>query len=1140
MKFDEQFSREQFIDWINDFLPNFKQNIRNVDIPKGATGIKSIETLGESDIGVRVFVVETNNDPSRRRVGWATDSFNVIKTSGTPNALMAYFRRDSLQWRFSLLTSIPSWNDNRIIIKLSNPKRQSYVVGPKSKTKTPYQYLISKGKIINLDDLKNRFSLEVVNKEFYKEVSKAFTQLVGGTLTSGKSKNIYQALLKLPSVKDHSKTTLEFAVRLIGRIIFCWFLREKRSSAGNSLMPHDLLSLESVNNTQDYYHRILEPIFFEVLNKSTKSRIESFDNKLFLQIPYLNGGLFSPQEEDFYKRSKVESQSQFHNTLIIPDDWFKSFFEVLETYNFTIDENTSFDEELSIDPEMLGRIFENLLAEINPETGETARKSTGSYYTPRVIVDYMVDESLSLYLKDKTDIDEKKIKSLITYDLEDDLSLTEEEKNIIIEYLSKIKILDPACGSGAFPIGALQKIVFILQQIDPHAKKMYEMDIKQISPEYRKLVQREYENGNFDYLRKLRIIRDCIYGVDIQPIATEISRLRCFLTLVVEQKIDDTLENRGIQPLPNLDFKFVTANSLVGLPKIAENQQLLFDEKNNIEELRELMTQFFSADENEKFTLINEFHNIQKKLIKQYFGQKDYSLFEQNKILSDLGDWEPFTHKPTTWFDPEWMFGIKNGFDIIIANPPYVGNKGHKDEFQIVQNGSLGGFYQRRMDLFYFFFHLALNVGNQGSTIAFITTNYYPTATGATKIRKDFKDRGTIISLVNFNELKIFESALGQHNMITILKKGTSDVALAHTSITKKIGLATPDTIQFILGGKDLDTEYYEIIQNNIYDGDEYYIRLTGNVEQGDNPIHAILDKVKEQGENLGRLCNTNQGIVTGADKVSKRHIEKFKIRANKGDGIFVLNPIELRSKKIGLNSSHIRPWYKNSDIKKYWVNRRTKEYVLYFKDKKFNQEIEPEILKHFNNFKDLLTARLSVCKKNKFQWNIVSKWIDRGEFYLLFYPRKQEIFESPKIVVPQRSPSNIFGYTESPWYASADVYFITQNNENYSLKYILALLNSKLYYLWLYHRGKRKGETLELYQKPLSEIPIKKISIKEQKPFNEIVDNILAITKSDDYIENLEKQAKVKDYGKQIDQMVYKLYDLGDDEIKIVEESVK
>src|SRR5262249_47817387 len=160
---------------------------------------------------------------------------------------------------------------------------------------------------------------------------------------TGSNQKTYKPILKLPSIEEKNQITLEFAVRLIGRIIFCWFLREKRSTAGVSLMPKQLLSLEAISEYPSYYHKILEPIFFEVLNKALNARDDVLSRGAYSQIPYLNGGLFSPHEDDYYKR-RSGGTSSFKDTLIIPDQWFVEFFSLLETYNFTIDENTSFDE----------------------------------------------------------------------------------------------------------------------------------------------------------------------------------------------------------------------------------------------------------------------------------------------------------------------------------------------------------------------------------------------------------------------------------------------------------------------------------------------------------------------------------------------------------------------------------------------------------------------------------------------------------------------------------------------------------------------------------------------------------------------------------------------------------------------------
>ena len=713
MEFKDAYDRDHFIDFLQkDFLPDFKKEIRSVNLTNFSS-IKKAFYLGESkDLDLQVFEFLFEGSPNKR-IALTKDAFTVMRSSAIFNALAVFHSPDNNDWRFSLMTATPEPTEKgKVKLSYSNPKRLSFFLGPNAKTNTPTKFLRSKGKIVDFEDLKSRFSIEVVNKEFYKEISQAFIKLVGESL-------------KLPDKIVSDNISQEFAVRLIGRIIFCWFLREKKSQAGIALMPKDLLSIEAVKKTENYYHKILEPIFFEVLNKPINSRRDDFANEPFSHIAYLNGGLFSPQDDDYYKRANNDLQSQFEKTLTIPDSWFKYFFEILETYNFTIDENTSYDEELSIDPEMLGRIFENLLAEINPETGESARKSTGSYYTPRVIVNYMVDESLLLYLKVTTGINEGKLLAIISYDLNDDIDnpVTAEEKEKIIDALEKVKILDPACGSGAYPIGALQKIVFILQQTDPDGQLWFKKQMGTATPEFRRDIEKKFSNNELDFIRKLGVIRNSIYGIDIQSIATEISRLRCFLTLIVDEVIKDTEENRGVKPLPNLDFKFVTANSLISLSKLDdEPQNLLFDETKNVEKLRDLMDEFFSINEQGKYMLMNAFHQIQKDLIKQYFREKDYSMYEQKRVLSSLGDWNPFTHQSTDWFDPEWMFGIKNGFDIVIGNPPYVSTKGRSNTDKTTLKNNFGF----ADDLYSHFYFMGLQNTKKGTgVLSYITSKTF-------------------------------------------------------------------------------------------------------------------------------------------------------------------------------------------------------------------------------------------------------------------------------------------------------------------------------------------------------------------------------------------------------------------------------
>jgi adenine-specific DNA-methyltransferase len=446
------------------------------------------------------------------------------------------------------------------------------------------------------------------------------------------------------------------------------------------------------------------------------------------------------------------------------------------------------------------------------------------------------------------------------------------------------------------------------------------------------------------------------------------------------------------------------------------------------------------------------------------------------------------------------------------------------------------------MDLFYFFFHLWINLWKEKTQICLISTNYYITADWAFKLRKDIKNRTIIKKLINLNELKIFESAKWQHNIITLLEKWQNSVNFSKNCITARKWYYADSwkVLDNILGWKDTDTKYYNIQQSLLYEWDQFYIRLNWISKNTNDGIWNILNKIKESWDTLKNIVNINQWLVSWLNKISESHISKYPNKNyNKDEGVFVLTNKEINEKNI--NSKYVRPFFKNSDIHKYYTKKSNDLNVLYFKDNWNKHEIDDEkILEHFIKYKELLIDRLSVCKKNKFQWNIVSKWINREDYYLLFYPRNLYQFENEKIVVPYRSKENTFWYSIWPWYGASDMYFITEKDSDYSIKYLLGLLNSQLYYLWLCEKGKRKWEILELFVTPLSEIPIKKISKEEQKPFINLVDQILEITKNEDYLERDDLINQVKILENRIDELVYNLYELSPEEIEIVKNTVK
>ncbi|MDP2691086.1 MAG: TaqI-like C-terminal specificity domain-containing protein [bacterium] len=1036
------YNRERFINFVTEFLPDLYVDEREIKTTETkSSDIESAYLLGENrELDLKVFEIK-HTGTSKRRVGLTLGGFQIMRRSGAFRALIAFYSEDDDQWRFSLMTLTPKRNEKaKLTIERSSPKRYSFILGPNSKTATPEKFLISKGSVSNFEDLQSRFSLEVVNKDFYKKISELFTKLVGGTVGNRKSKNEYEPLLKLPSIQDKSQTSLEFAVRLIGRVIFCWFLREKKSKDEIALMPLSLLSHEAALANGNYYHSVLEPIFFEVLNKPIKERKEMYTQNGFNSIPYLNGGLFTPHYDDFFNYNEGK-QAIFNNIVRVPDTWLQEFFEFLETYNFTIDENISFDEELSIDPEMLGRIFENLLAEINPETGESARKSTGSYYTPRTIVDYMVDESLYAYLSNKTGIGEEKIRAVISYDLGDDTEypLTEEEQKNITEALHQIKILDPACGSGAFPMGMLQKIVFILQQTDPDGKNWFKKQIQHASPEIRRAIEREFENKNFDYIRKLGIIRENIFGVDIQPIATEISRLRCFLTLIVDESIDDNAENRGIEPLPNLDFKFVTANTLIVLPQSSNSKEQanLFEDEAGITELQELRDLFFSSTGAERDKLKFEFVQVQKKML-DHLIQSD--IRGHAELTSKLTTWDPFSHQASSWFDPEWMFGVKEGFDIAIANPPYVTTKYGKisNEFKRIYQENFETAYDK-LDLYVLFIEKAVKILKNDGLVTFITpwnflSNFY-----SFKIRKFLLDN-TKIRLFMKLPPKVFGTIVVD-NVISIFQKSndnTSNKILIDDLLNK-------DNQIFI--------EQKKYLQN-----DKYIFNLTN-----DNEANNILDKMKLFSKPLGDLALNYIGIMTGGQKdmISK-------------------SPIFQNSK----------PVLGGKDIDK-WILFDRGNYVNFDKSLIHSNDNEKVYLANRKILLRKTGRKLTAC-------------LDEKQFYTI-----------------------------------QSLYNIVTKDKKYKEEYLLALLNSKLF-TYIYNKFFITNPEVFPYikRRHLDQFPIHEASESKQKPFIDLVNLITSIKSDGDHALNAKKQAFSKEYEAQIDQLVYQLYGLTSEEIKIVEDS--
>ncbi len=901
-------------------------------------------------------------------------------------------------------------------------RRFTYFVSREFTNKTFLQR-IGGGEFSTIENIKEAFSLEPVNKEFFSTVAMLFTKLAGGERQIGRKEFKGKGLLHLPSTSDDTLKK-EFSIRLIGRLVFCWFLKKKHSETGVSLLPEGLLSSASIRETSNYYHSILEPLFFETLNTPVEERKKRFQSDPWAKVPFLNGGLFAPDDHDFYQVNALGT-SMFINVLKVPDTWIKDLFEVFESYNFTIDENTSVDVEISIDPEMLGRIFENLLAEINPETGETARKSTGSYYTPRPIVEYMVDESLKQYLLNKTKVNEDKISQLLCYG-DEEITLNESDKDAILGALDTIKIIDPACGSGAFPMGILHKMLLILQRIDPDSQKWIQKKLSQIeSVTVRKELGKKLRKENWNYVHKLGIIQSSIYGVDIQPIATEISRLRFFLSLIVDEKVEDSEQNRGIDPLPNLEFKFVCANSLMSL---AEEGGELFDNKEMAQQMQDIRDRYFKTDNARiKVKMKNDFEDVLKK---------GYSLFASQK-QKQLLSYRPFdTNNVCSFFDSKFMFGV-DGFDIVIGNPPYgfrdVLTPEEKVYFRTVEkiefsSGDSAELFSKKC-----FDKLVKHNG----ILTFIIPKKSLYGDAWEGYRKDYWLKYCLKYLIDSS--KAFENVLLEMNVFGLEKNSKN-------SLIKCGYLKKDNTIVEFATGSTLDV-FLENFTAQIY-------KLT---------IPNSLWK-KIQDKKAGECYVTGKlGLAIGTDFYSDKETD-YKL----------LKGIDIARWQIRTNR-----WLRNKS-KLNWDN--AKEFL---KPKVISQRL----IAHIEN--PIPHIKITACYDE--EGILITNTLMSFELHDKLLPKFWLAYLNSTFI---------------SWYA----------------------------YNFIYARAIR---SMDFYNFYIQQIPIPQSIINKsdnQKPLIEIVDKILTVSKSNDYLQNVSRQAKVKECERQIDQIVYKLYGLTSEEIKIVE----
>ncbi len=888
-------------------------------------------------------------------------------------------------------------------------KRYTYFVSRNLTNKT-FKSQIEKADFNRLESIQEAFSVEPLNKEFYQNISEAFYKLIGGKVAEKE----YQQMLRLP--EGDRKDYQNFAVRLIGRVIFVWFLKKKTSDNGMPLIPEDWLTPERVEKADNYYHDYLEKLFFELLNKPKDER-PPFLPEGYETIPFLNGGLFEPQKKDFY--DSIPSGFSSHiNTLYIPNKWFKELFETLKSFNFTIDESSPDDLEVSIDPEMLGTIFENLLAEIDPETQKSARKATGSYYTPREIVDFMVEQSLFEYLKNRTGLEQKVLTNLFQ-NTDEPLNLSEKDKNLIIDSLDCITILDPACGSGSFLMGALHKIIAILQKVDTEAKIWKEKQLSKIKDAvFREAIKKKLDKSAVDYIRKLGIIQNSLYGVDMQEIAIEIAKLRFFLSLIVDENIEDDTENRGILELPNLEFKLVMANTLIGLKQEKYKQTIdahIGKIQDFIDELREVKKEYMQSYGEKKEQLKEKFAILQRNIARKAYGKGDY-----NKKIIQIMDWKPFDNKSVGWFDPKWMFGV-DGFDIVIGNPPY-GAKIKQDDLRLIKER-------------------IKNTNNSNSAALFIDIS-----------KNNFLKKEGVLSFIVPKSILYSEKwfslalSLSQHTVDLV------DVEVAFENVLL-------EQVLFVFNKND-NSDFYNTFK---YTDGEFIKKANINKASLLNYKSWLCDLAYKE-INIGNKVNSEKYVKMSNISTTTRGLPLQKYLTNKGE-----IPI------VGGKN----------------INR----FAL-------------------NGVKGYVSSSL-ILKKKKIDKILCKKIISQDLIAHIQHPTPHI-----KITSAIDNYGNILGLDT--------VQNTIINNKQYSHQYITSILNSTLMnwyvYKFIYCSAIR---TMHFDNYYIGKIPIPKIPKQDQKPFEKLVDIIIA---------KKEKGEDTKKEEQTIDIMVYKLYGLTYNEVKTID----
>jgi hypothetical protein len=976
------------------------------------------------------------------------------------------------------------------------------------------------------------FNVELLNKRFYEELSNWYFWS--------------RRQVSFPSDLDPDEKTRNATsvIRLLTRLIFCWFLKEK------GLIPDRLFDAESISTVlksladdeSSYYQAILQNLFFATLNQPMNAgdvtnrqfAVEgSFQENrtqygvknlyryaahfqapdkalsLFEDIPFLNGGLFACLDiedesgtvryaDGFSRNPKKQPSvpnilffSEPHVVDLSGKDDFgdakkkkakvRGLLHILNSYKFTIAESTPVEQEIALDPELLGNVFENLLASYNPETGESARRQTGSFYTPRPIVDHMVDTTLKAYLADalckrvaatsKADADAG-LDILFAY-TERAHAFSDEECSALIAAIDACNILDPACGSGAYPMGILQKLVFVLGKLDPNNEKWRQRqiakaeDIEDVEARASAVtaINNDFAHNALDYGRKLYLVENCIYGADIQPIAIQIAKLRFFISLICDQRTNgDKRQNLGVRPLPNLETKFVAANSLIDLD--VKHGTASMADTENVKKLKMQLSKvrhrYFSAQtRKEKRELQKKDDELRKRILVELSALGFGSEKEKRRV-----DWNPYDHHDVAdFFDPQTMFGpeLQNGFDVVIGNPPYVQIQkfaaAQKEAWQEQQFMT----YAPTGDVYCLFFERGVRLLKRGGQLSYITSNKWMRAGYGEKLRDFFANQTAVEEVIDFGGVVVFNAAMVD-TAIVHLSKGEPRESFPSAVLTRTFAL---------------QSSLADYMQSNA-------VPFTNPKNGADSWVvmspdrYRIKQAVEAQGVPLEQWhIRINRGILTGYN-------EAFYINAAEREALIAEDPRCEEMIVPLLRGRHIERYstgWKASEEAK-WMIATFPSLDLAYAD------VPKPIQQHLSRFKKQLEPKPSTWKG--------SNWSGRKAGSYEWFEIQDAIgyrdeFKKPKIIYPEITKYiNFYLDNSEHFYANNKAFILTTEVE--SLSYLTAVFNSTLFRCCYLDNFPNLGEDRrELRKIFMDKVAIKKPTAAEAVLFEGLVSLIQA-----------------------------------------------